>query len=338
MFLVGARILSGTVSAELAGAAFARLADVIIRALHRAVEGAFAQSHGRIAGQKVALLALGKLGGREMTATSDLDLIIVYDFDPEHPQSDGVRPLYGSQYFARLTQRLISALSSQTNYGALYQVDMRLRPSGRSGPVATSIEAFRSYQESEAWTWEHMALTRARVVSSSPEFAARVEAVIGAVLTRDRDPATVATDVAEMREAIAQEKGEGTRWDLKYAAGGLVDLEFIAQYLQLVHAKKHPDLPDTSTARVLDKAWQLGLLRAEDADVLRPAARLYHNLTQVLRLCLVGPFDPKTAGAGLLGLLSRAADLPNFATLDAHVAETQHKVRASFNRILASAR
>ena len=101
-------------------------------------------NHGRVRGQQTALLALGKLGGREMTATSDLDLIIVYDFDPEHPQSDGARPLYGAQYFARLTQRLISALSSQTNYGALYQVDMRLRPSGRSGPVATSVEPLRA--------------------------------------------------------------------------------------------------------------------------------------------------------------------------------------------------
>ena len=269
-----------------------------------------------------------------MTATSDLDLIIVYDFDPEHPQSDGARPLYGAQYFARLTQRLISALSSQTNYGALYQVDMRLRPSGRSGPVATSLDAFASYQETEAWTWEHMALTRARVVSGPPAFAARVEEVIRAVLCRKRDPAAVAADVVEMRQAIAKEKGEDARWDLKYAAGGLVDLEFIAQYLQLVHAAEKPEILDTTTARVLDKAWRLGLLSAEDADVLRPAARLYHNLTQILRLCLPGPFDPKTAGAGLLGLLCRAADLPNFATLDAHLAETQQKVRASFNRIL----
>ena len=100
-----------------------------------------------------------------MTATSDLDLIVVYDFDAEHPESDGPRPLYGAQYFARLTQRLISALTAQTNYGVLYQVDMRLRPSGRSGPLATQIDGFASYQENEAWTWEHMALTRARVVS-----------------------------------------------------------------------------------------------------------------------------------------------------------------------------
>jgi glutamate-ammonia-ligase adenylyltransferase len=215
---------------------------------------------------------------------------------------------------------------------------MRLRPSGRAGPVATSLEAFRGYQESEAWTWEHMALTRARVVSASPEFAAQIEAVIDAVLCRPREAAAIAADVADMRAAIAQEKGEDERWDLKYAKGGLIDLEFIAQYLQLVHAAHHPDLLDTSTARVLDRAWQLGLLPAEDADVLRPAARLYHNLTQLLRLCLSGPFDPKTARAGLLGLLSRAADLPNFATLDAHIAETQQKVRASFNRILAAAK
>jgi glutamate-ammonia-ligase adenylyltransferase len=336
MFLVGARILSGTVSAEQAGEAFARLADVVIRVLHRRVEEIFQQQHGRVRGQQTALLALGKLGGREMTATSDLDLIIVYDFDAEHPQSDGGRSLYGSQYFARLTQRLISALSSQTNYGALYEVDMRLRPSGRSGPVATSIEAFASYQDTEAWTWEHMALTRARAVSGPPAFAARVEQVIRDVLCRRRDPAVIAADVVEMRQAIAKEKGDKERWDLKYAAGGLIDLEFIAQYLQLVHAAAAPDILDTSTARVLDKAWRLGLLPAEEAEVLRPAARLIHNLTQVLRLCLSGPFEAKSAGAGLLGLLCRAADLPNFATLDAHLAETQAKVRASFLRILGA--
>jgi glutamate-ammonia-ligase adenylyltransferase len=337
MFLIGARILSGTVSAEQAGGAFARIADVAVRALHRRVETMLAENHGRVRGQQTALLALGKLGGREMTASSDLDLIIVYDFDAEHPQSEGARPLYGAQYFARLTQRLIGALSSPTNYGALYQVDMRLRPSGRAGPVATSIEAFASYQDTEAWTWEHMALTRARVISGPPEFAARVEKTIREVLCRKRDRATIAADVVDMRKAIAEEKGEDERWDLKYAAGGLVDLEFIAQYLQLVHAAEHPEILDMTTARVLDKAWRLNLLSAEDADVVRPAIRLFHNLTQVLRLCLPGPFDPTTAGAGLLGLLCRAADLPNFATLDAHVADTRQKVRAAFNRILGAA-
>ena len=207
MFLIGARILSGTVSAEQAGEAFARLADVLVRALHRAVEEHFAAAHGRMRGQESAVLAIGKLGGREMTAASDLDLIIVYDFDEAHPESDGARPLYGTQYFARLTQRLISALSAQTNYGALYQVDMRLRPSGRSGPVATLLGSFESYQENEAWTWEHLALTRARVVSGSPAFAARVEKVIGDVLRRPRDAEAIAGDVVEMRARDRDREG-----------------------------------------------------------------------------------------------------------------------------------
>jgi glutamate-ammonia-ligase adenylyltransferase len=337
MFLIGVRILSGTVSAEQAGEAFARLADVLIRAIHQAVERNFLTTHGRLKNQQSAILALGKLGGREMTAASDLDLIIVYDFDEQHPQSDGARPLYGGQYFARVTQRLVSALAAPTSFGALYSVDMRLRPSGRSGPVATMIGSFESYQENEAWTWEHLALTRARVVSGAPAFAARVETVIRDVLCRSRDAETIAAEVVEMRAAIAAEKGDDERWNLKYVAGGLIDLEFIAQYLQLVHAAQMPKILDTSTVRALDNAARLGVLAAKDADVLRPAVRLYHNLTQILRLCLSGPFDPKSAGPGLLSLLSRAADVPDFVTLEAHLAETQAKVRASFVRILGKA-
>ena len=337
MFLIGARILSGSVSAEQAGEVFARLADVLIRAVHARVEADFVAAHGRVRSQQTAILALGRLGAREMTASSDLDLIVVYDFDAEHPNSDGKRALYGAQYFARLTQRLISALTVKTNYGALYPVDMRLRPSGRSGPLATQIDGFVSYQERDAWTWEHMALTRARVVSGPPAFAARVEAVIRAVLCRKRDPRTVAEDVVEMRAAIAAEKGDADPWDLKYAAGGLVDIEFIAQYLELAHAAATPEILDTSTARVLEKAARLGLLAAEHAAVLRGAVRLYHDLTQILRLCLPVAFDPKTASAGVLGLLARAADLPDFPALEAHVQETQRQVRECFVRIVGRA-
>jgi glutamate-ammonia-ligase adenylyltransferase len=337
MFLIGTRVLSGTVSAEQAGEAFARLADMLVRSLHRAVEDEFIRLHGRVAGQEIAVLALGKLGGREMTAASDLDLIVIYDFDSEHPESDGERPLYGAQYFTRLVQRLINALTAQTNYGVLYQVDMRLRPSGRSGPVATRIDSFASYQESEAWTWEHMALTRARVVSASPAFRERVEGTIAAVLGTARNAELVAGDVAEMRDAIGREKGDKERWNLKYVAGGLVDIEFIAQYLQLVHGAATPEVLDTSTVRVLEKAWRLGLLSTEDAEVLRPAVRLYHNLTQILRLCLPGDFDPKAAAPGLCALLARAADVPDFATLEAFIAETETKVRRSFEGIVGAA-
>ena len=337
MFLIGVRILTGTVTARQAGEAFARLADAVIRAVHRLVSRNFARTYGEIAAQEDAVLAMGKLGGYEMNAASDLDLILIYDFDQAQPESSGARTLYGPQYFARLTQRLINALTARTNYGALYEVDMRLRPSGRAGPLATQIESFSDYQENEAWTWEHMALTRARVVSSSPVFKSRVEEVIRGVLQRPRDHALIAGDVIEMRGAIAKEKGDRDRWDLKYVAGGLIDIEFIAQYLQLVHAHDKREILDTSTARVLDKAWRLRLLAVEDAEVLRPAVQLYQDVTQILRLCLPGAFDPKTAGPGLLRLLARAGDVPDFAALEATLTETQTRVRESFVRILGKA-
>jgi glutamate-ammonia-ligase adenylyltransferase len=336
IFLVGARILSGTVSAQQAGVAFAGIAEVILRALHVKVTEMLVAAHGVVPEGETAVLAMGKLGGREMAANSDLDLIVVYDFDPAHPDSDGARPLHAAQYFARFTQRLINALTTPTNYGRLYDVDMRLRPSGRAGPLATSLAAFAHYQHKEAWAWEHMALTRARVVSAPPAFAARVGSVVREVLCTPRKAAAVAANVVEMRRAIAAEKG-AARWDLKYAAGGLIDLEFIAQHLQLVHAHAAPQILDTATAGVFEKASRLGLISAEDAELLRGAARLYQDLGQILRLCISAPFDPKTAGTSLAALLARAADVPDFPTLEAYLTDTEARVRAAFARLLGEA-
>jgi glutamate-ammonia-ligase adenylyltransferase len=269
-----------------------------------------------------------------MTASSDLDLILLYDFDEEHPDSDGARALHGAQYFARLTQRLISAFTTRTNYGVLYEVDMRLRPSGRVGPVASHVRSFAEYQEREAWTWEHMALTRARVVSASPAFGRKIERIIRDALTRKRDANSVAIDVADMRRAVALEKGESDIWDLKYAAGGWMDIDFIAQYLQLVHAASKPDILDVRTLQVLDNAARLGVLPPSAAQVLRPAALLYHDLTQILRLCVNEKFKPETAGDDLLRMLARAGDAPDFSSLEARVRETQTEVRRVFQMIV----
>jgi glutamate-ammonia-ligase adenylyltransferase len=281
---------------------------------------------------------MGRLGSREMTASSDLDLILLYDFDREHPDSDGERSLHGAHYFARFTQRLISAFTTRTNYGVLYDVDMRLRPSGRAGPLASHIKSFAEYQEQEAWTWEHMALTRARVISATPDFRAKIETIIREALTRPRNAAAVGHDVAEMRRAIALEKGEGDVWDLKYAAGGMVDIDFIAQYLQLVHAAARPDILDVSTLHVLDNAVRLGVLPPSAAQVLRPATRLYHDLTQILRLCVTERFKPETSGEDLLRVMARAGDAPDFSSLEARVKETQIEVRRVFRDLLGGGR
>jgi len=337
LFLIGTRILSGTVSARLAGAAFADIAEGIVRAIHGLVLEQFVAQYGEIKGQRTAIVAMGRLGSREMTASSDLDLILIYDFDHDYPDSSGPKSLSGAQYFARLTQRLIGAFTARTNYGLLYDIDMRLRPSGRSGPVATRLDAFAHYQDKDAWTWEHMALTRARVISGAPDLADEIEAIIRNVLMRRRDRELIANDVLEMRQAIADEKGESDVWDLKYAAGGMMDIEFAAQFLQLVHAADHPDILDKSTLQVLEKATRLGLLAQGDADVLRPAARLYQDLGQILRLCLNERFRPETAGIDLMNLLARAADEPDFSTLEARVKDTQSEVRRIFGRILGAA-
>jgi glutamate-ammonia-ligase adenylyltransferase len=330
LFLIGTRILSGTVSAQQASVAFADVAEGIVHTVHGLVTDRFAVQHGRIKRQETAILAMGRLGGREMTAASDLDLILLYDFDSEHPDSDGAKSLHGAHYFARFTQRLISAFTTRTNYGVLYEVDMRLRPSGRAGPVASRFDAFAEYQEREAWTWEHMALTRARLISSSPEFRGKIERIVREVLTRPRNAASVAIDVADMRRAIALEKGERDVWDLKYAAGGMVDIDFVAQYLQLVHAADKPDILDVSTLHVLDNAARLGVLPQPEAEVLRSAARLYHDLTQILRLCVTERFKPETSGEDLLRVMARAGDAPDFSSLEARVKETQTEVRRVF--------
>jgi [glutamine synthetase] adenylyltransferase / [glutamine synthetase]-adenylyl-L-tyrosine phosphorylase len=334
LFLIGTRILSGTVSAQQAGTAFADVAEGIVHTVHGLVTERFAARHGRISGQQTAIIAMGRLGSREMTAASDLDLILLYDFDSERPDSDGERPLHGAHYFARFTQRLISAFTTRTNYGVLYEVDMRLRPSGRAGPVASHVKSFAAYQDLEAWTWEHMALTRARVISSSPEFRAQIEAIIRDVLTRPRDRASVALDAAEMRRAIALEKGEGDIWDLKYAAGGMVDIDFIAQYLQLVHAADKPEILNVATPQVLDSAARLGVLAPSSAEVLRAATRLYHDLTQVLRLCVSGKFRPDASGEDLLRVMARAGDAPDFSSLQARLREMQAEVRRVFREIV----
>ncbi len=333
-FLIGIRVLSGAIKANQAGGAYALLAERLIDALRSASERELERLHGRVPGGAAAVIAMGKLGGREMTAASDLDLILVYDFDPAVTQSDGARPLAPTQYYSRLTQRLISALASATAEGTLYEVDMRLRPSGQQGPVATQLSSFIAYQATEAWTWEHLALTRARVVSAPPPLKERVERAIRDALVRPHDSAKVAADVRDMRQRIAKEKGTEDIWDLKQVRGGLVDLEFISQYLQLVSAATHPEVLDQNTVEAYRRLRDAGVLASAHADALIPAARLVHDLTQILRLCLEGRFDPATAPSGMKELLARAGDAASFADLEACLAETLKTVAALFEEII----
>src|SRR5690606_24568313 len=210
-------------------------ADLTIGAALEAVQGEFATRHGQVAGGQVAILGMGKLGSRELTAGSDVDLILLYTHDEDAEESDGEKPLAPSYYYTRLTQRLIAAVSAPTAEGVLYELDLRLRPSGNKGPVATHIDAFRKYQREEAWTWEHMALTRARAVTGDDDLIAAVDDEIAAVLVTPANVAKVRRDASEMRALIAAEKPPRDAWDVKLVSGGLIDLEFIAQVATLIN-------------------------------------------------------------------------------------------------------
>ncbi|MBO6667184.1 bifunctional [glutamine synthetase] adenylyltransferase/[glutamine synthetase]-adenylyl-L-tyrosine phosphorylase [Parvibaculum sp.] len=335
-FRLGVRVLSGSADAEEAGPAYAALASELVAALAPAAEARVAEKHGRIPDGRFAVVAMGKLGSEEMSAASDLDLIVIYDADAE-AASDGDRPLYAAQYYARVCQQLINALTAPTAEGKLYEVDMRLRPSGNAGPIATSFPSFVSYQETEAWTWEHMALTRARVIAGPDDLKERLDKAIQQTLTRPRDRARIAADVVEMRARIAREHASTNAWEMKHVRGGLVDIEFICQYLQLIHGAAHPEILNTHTRTALARIAAANLLPPETADMLVRAIALNHNLTQVIRVCVEGVFNPAEASSGLKSLLARAGDAPDFPALEAELVENQRKVLEAFEAIIGKA-
>ena len=335
-FHIGLNLLSERLDPDRAGRAYSALAQGLIAAMLERVMNAFAVEHGRVRGGRVAVVGLGKLGSREMTAASDLDLILIYDFPASAGESSGRRPLGPGVYYARLTQRLIAALTAPTKAGRLYEVDMRLRPSGRQGPLATQLSSFRLYQQEEAETWEHMALTRARVLAGDPSLGAEVAETVRQTLTRKRDATKVARDAGAMRKLIAAEKGDKDVWDLKLVKGGLIDIEFIAQYLQLAFAHERPGVLDVSTRKALEKAGAAGLISAEEAEGLIDAHRLYTDATQFMRLSTSGAFDPAKAAAGVKRRIAAASAFPEFEAFAAALDEARKRVRAAFAAIVGN--
>jgi [glutamine synthetase] adenylyltransferase / [glutamine synthetase]-adenylyl-L-tyrosine phosphorylase len=333
-FLIGIRLLTGAIGGAQAGQAFTDLADLVIEAALKAVIAEMEAVHGQISGGRVALLGMGKLGSFELTAGSDVDLILLYEHDDEVIESDGAKPLDTLRYYTRLTQRLIAALSAPTGEGVLYEVDMRLRPSGNKGPVATRLRAFAKYQREEAWTWEHMALSRARLVCGDASLTAEAEAIMAEVLGLDRDPAKIAADVVEMRALIEEEKPPRDLWDLKLVPGGLIDIEFIAQFLALV-APIRGRVVRTNGLSTADALKAFGdLIDANDRDVCLQALKLYTDLSQVIRLCIDGPFDPANVPAGLIDRVVRAAECPDIKTVEAELKRNVKAVRKVFSRVV----
>lgn len=334
-FRIGLQVMSGAASAEEAGRAFAGLADMIIGALAPAALAETIRIGGAFAGQ-VAVVALGKCGSGEMTARSDLDLMTLYQVDDPMGVSD-IKGWGGETFYARFTQRLVAALSAPTGEGGLYEVDLQLRPSGTAGPIAVSRPAFDGYyagrSEGEAETWEILALARARVVwASSPDFAKVATGAIEAALRRPRDAKGAARDMLDMRRLMEQERPPKGDWDLKLAKGGLVDIEFIAQLLQIIHAPNGAPL-DVNTAKALAKAKRQGLAKPELIEALETGWTLQQNLTQLLKVALEDDADPRAEPAPFRTLLAKAAGVKSFKSLPAHLTKAQQSARQAFEQI-----
>lgn len=337
MFRIGVRTLTDTMSAADAGQAYSHLAECLVARLLQAVQADLEIRHGVVEGGKVCVVAMGKLGGKEMTAASDLDLIVIYDHREDAIASSGPKQISSNQYFSRMTQRLITAISAPTPEGVLYEVDMRLRPSGNKGPIATRISSFIDYQNNSAWTWEKMALTRARVVAGDLAFKTQVDTAISNCLCTRRDAQEVVKDAIAMRKTMLSNKKPNSPWDLKPVSGGMVDLEFIIQVLQIIHAAENPDVLSPNILAAISNLSANKVLDQQTANQLENTCKLYQHLTQILKLGISGKFHPEKSPPGLTKLINAATASPDLATSEALLEEAQHTIKEIFDRVMKEA-
>jgi [glutamine synthetase] adenylyltransferase / [glutamine synthetase]-adenylyl-L-tyrosine phosphorylase len=290
-FALGVQLVEGGRDPLEVASALSRVAEAAIHVLGQAAIDEFRHNHGDVPGSHLAILGLGRLGGAALTHASDLDLVMLFSGDHQ-AESDGRRPLGATLYYNRLAQRVIAALSVPTAAGALYEVDTRLRPSGAQGPVCVSFDSFERYQREEAWTWEHMALCRARAMFGTPQDCAMLGRIIGEVLDLERDPARLRSAVLEMRGTMAEHKPPKGPLDVKLARGGLVDVEFMVHFLQLRdRIARTPDLGAATSA--LENA---GLLPVG----IRAAHDLMARLLVVVRLVAPDGMFPPEASRGIV--------------------------------------
>ena len=327
-FRIGVHHLRGLIDADTSGVQYADLADAVVAAMWPVVVDEFARKHGPLPGVGAVVLGMGSLGAQRLNGFSDLDLIMIYDADGVET-SDGPRPLMTRMYYARLTQALVTALTAPMAEGRLYEVDMRLRPSGRAGPVATSIEAFKAYQQDEAWTWEHLALTRARAVAGDAGLADRVERFRRDLLIAKSEGASVLRDLADMRVRIAEAKPPQGDWDAKIGAGRLQDTELICQAAALLAGSPARDGTSQLAAGVA-KGW----LDAADAGAISAAAGLFWRMQAAARLLTGGPLAPEELGTGGRNLILRETGFETMEELQTAMSDLARDVDAVISRKL----
>jgi glutamate-ammonia-ligase adenylyltransferase len=331
-FQVGVQILRQRLTPDRAGPTLSDIADTALRSLYPRLEDEFARQHGRMRSGGMAVVALGKLGGRELTIGSDLDLLFVYYCNDD--ASDGLKPLSAIPYYTRFGQRYMSAITSPTGEGTLYEVDMRLRPSGNAGPLASSFDAFIKYHQESAWTWERMALTRARVIVADDAYALQLEKAFTDILTTPRDQESLLRDVASMRARIERDRPPTGPWDVKNVRGGLVDIEFLSQYLQLRHAHEYPDIIAQNTTDALAGLSERNLLDRKTAATLIRAMRLWRDIQGVIRLSVGEGFDLADLPDGCRSFLVTACGRESFELLREEILDTAASCHTIFRELV----
>ena len=330
-FVTGARLLSGILTPRQAGEAYTAIAEATVALSLEAEERRFAQDHGTVPEGRCCVLALGRMGSRQLSAESDLDLVFLYDFDPENRTSDGRRPLDAVVAYNRLAQRLFAALTTATRRGRLYAVDLRLRPHGSHSPPAVQLSGFRAYHRDEAELWEHMALARARVVAGDATLGEAVTAEIAGILGRPRQAVAVCAEMGAMRALVARERGHSGPYDLKLAPGALFDLDFLAQAIVLSHAGEWPGCIGLGAEAVFREAGSRGLLPDGAAEPLAETYGFLDAVYQWQRLVMTDPAaEPSDTAARQI---AKAVGLPDARGLAAELRRHRRRSQALLARI-----
>ncbi len=341
-FRLGVHILdnidhdSGQGATVAAGPGFSDVAEVVLQSLFPRVRAELEKTHGKVPGAEFAIIALGKLGSRQMTPASDADLMFTFTTPEPDMATDGDKPIAAGLFFTRLCQRVINALSVHTGEGQLYEVDMRLRPHGKSGPIALPLDSIRRYYQEEAWTWEHLALTRARVVAGDAALMKQTADALREINETPRDREKIRTDTLDMRRRVLKEHGSDNPFAIKHAIGGLMDLEFLCQYLRLKHGPAYPAilLPNSMDSLLIMK--EEGILPAQEAERIRDILALYLNISGLQQLSLGSARIDETIPPALQDALAAAGKVENFTALGQKLKDAQGDIDALLKKHLGA--
>jgi glutamate-ammonia-ligase adenylyltransferase len=332
-FRVGVQMIKNKISANKACAHLSAIANVVLETLYEKIEKHFAEQHNPATGYDFAAIVMGKLGSYELTFGSDIDIVFVFRKNESIKKKETI-DLSPNEYFARLGRRYIGSINSLTNEGKLYEVDTRLRPSGSDGPLVPSLESYSHYFDESAWSWELMALTRARVLFAPCDFKKKLEKIINEKLTKKQLEEKLKRKIDDIRQRVVKKHGTNNPFYIKHALGGLMDLEYIIQFLQLLHAYKKPQIltPKTSTSiHLLEKHK---ILSKKEAQILEESFLLYQNVQSVLRLMDSDKAQEKDMTDGMKKILAKTTNSKNFYELKKSLEKSQENVQKLYGKYL----